>query len=219
MKVPISTLICKAAGIGDLTETVGSGNNMITRSERIRWRGPATMRRVVMHQGETGTSVAMSLDGNGGIARLIRQDWARNSSLRNVAVTYRRSASPSGCDHEQPELQNPERSLRSWRRSSNRSKGLAEVVACLEVPVTGWNVFPMRLGTPICRPQLWGIVCVLPTALPVSSTFTEEGLLDCLVGGFGTQIGRQFGGTQYAKMIEKARCGEFRRRSTWITKK
>jgi len=52
-----------------------------------------------------------------------------------------------------------------------------------------------------------GIVGVLPTALPVSPTFTGEGLTIILVGGVGQSDWRQFGGTQYAKVIEKSLWG------------
>src|SRR5436305_14205055 len=99
--------------------------------------------------------------------------------------------------------------LESMAQIVQSIEGLAEACRVFEVPVTGGNVslYNETLGTPILPTPVVGIVGVLPTTLPVSSTFAEEGQSVVLLGGFGNSDWQQVGGTQYAKAIENSLCG------------
>ena len=63
-----------------------------------------------------------------------------------------------------------------------------------------------------------GIVGLMKTAAPVTIPFKEEGRTVMLVGGLGSCDATRFGGTQYAKNVLESRCGDYRRRSIWITR-
>ncbi len=156
---------------------------------------------------ETGTSVAMSLDGNGRYCsldprlgtKLIVAECCRNLSTVGALPVATTNNLNFG-NPERPEI---------MAQIVESIEGLSEACRVFEVPVTGGNVslYNETLGTPILPSPVVGIVGVLPTALPVSSNFTEEGLSVVLLGGFGNSDWQQFGGTQYAKVIEKSLWG------------
>jgi len=156
---------------------------------------------------ESGTSVAMSLDGNGRYCsldprlgtKLIVAECCRNLSTVG-ALPIATTNNLNFGNPERPEI---------MAQIVESIEGLAEACRVFEVPVTGGNVslYNETLGTPILPTPVVGIVGVLPTALPVSSSFTEEGLSVLLIGGFGNSDWQQFGGTQYAKVIENSLWG------------
>ena len=156
---------------------------------------------------ETGTSVAMSLDGNGRYCsldpkqgtKLIVAECCRNLSTVG-ALPIATTNNLNFGNPERPEI---------MAQIVESIEGLAEACKMFEVPVTGGNVslYNETLGTPILPSPVVGIVGVLPTSLPVSPAFTEEGLTVMLVGGLGSSDWRQLGGTQYAKVIESSLWG------------
>ncbi len=156
---------------------------------------------------ETGTSVAMSLDGNGRFCsldprqgtKLIVAECCRNLSTVG-ALPIATTNNLNFGNPERPEI---------MAQIVESIEGLAEACRVFEVPVTGGNVslYNETLGTPILPTPVVGIVGVLPTSLPVSSTFTQEGQTVILLGGFGRSDWRQLGGTQYAKVIEDSLWG------------
>src|SRR4051812_35057256 len=156
---------------------------------------------------ESGTSVAMSLDGNGRYCsldprlgtKLIVAECCRNLSTVG-ALPIATTNNLNFGNPERPEI---------MAQIVESIEGLAEACRVFEVPVTGGNVglFNETLGTPILPTPVVGIVGVLPTSLPVSSTFTQEGLTVVLLGGLGSSEWRQFGGTQYAKVIKSSLWG------------
>jgi len=156
---------------------------------------------------ETGTSVAMSLDGNGRYCsldprlgtKLIIAECCRNLATVG-ALPIATTNNLNFGNPERPEI---------MAQIVESIEGLAEACRVFEVPVTGGNVslYNETLGTPILPTPVVGIVGVLPTTLPVSSTFTEEGHSVILLGGFGNSDWQQFGGTQYAKAIENSLWG------------
>lgn len=156
---------------------------------------------------ETGTSVAMSLDGNGRYCsldprqgtKLIVAECCRNLSTLG-ALPIATTNNLNFGNPERPEI---------MAQIVESIEGLAEACRFFEVPVTGGNVslYNETLGTPILPTPVVGIVGVLPTSLPTSSTFVQEGLTVVLLGGFGTSEWREFGGTQYAKVIEESLWG------------
>jgi phosphoribosylformylglycinamidine synthase II len=156
---------------------------------------------------ETGTSVAMSLDGNGRYCsldprlgtKLIVAECCRNLATVG-ALPIATTNNLNFGNPERPEI---------MAQIVESIEGLSEACRVFEVPVTGGNVslYNETLGTPILPTPVVGIVGVLPTALPVSSTFTEQGQTVVLLGGFGNSDWQQFGGTQYAKVIERSLWG------------
>src|SRR3954470_9602006 len=156
---------------------------------------------------ETETSVAMSLDGNGRYCsldprlgtQLIVAECCRNLSTVG-ALPIATTNNLNFGNPERPEI---------MAQIVESIEGLAEACRVFEVPVTGGNVslYNETLGTPILPTPVVGIVGVLPTTLPVSSTFTEEGHSVILLGGFGNSDWQQFGGTQYAKVLGNSLWG------------
>jgi phosphoribosylformylglycinamidine synthase II len=156
---------------------------------------------------ETGTSVAMSLDGNGRYCsldprqgtKLIVAECCRNLSTVG-AVPIATTNNLNFGNPERPEI---------MAQIVESIEGLAEACSVFETPITGGNVslYNETLGTPILPTPVVGIVGVLPTSLPVSPVFTEGSLSVILVGGLGSSDWRQLGGTQYAKVIENSLWG------------
>jgi len=82
-------------------------------------------------------------------------------------------------------------------------EGIAEACHFFETPITGGNVslYNETLGAAIFPTPVMGIVGTLPTAPPVPLHFVEEGHTVLLIGGLGSTDARQFGSSQFAKVI------------------
>ena len=78
-----------------------------------------------------------------------------------------------------------------------------------ETPITGGNVslYNETLGEGIYPTPVIGIVGLMKTAAPVTVPFKNAGRSVLLLGGIGACDETRFGGTQYAKEIEKQLWG------------
>jgi phosphoribosylformylglycinamidine synthase II len=156
---------------------------------------------------DTNVSVAMSLDGNGRYCsldpregtKLIVAECCRNLSTVGALPVATTNNLNFG-NPERPEI---------MAQIVESVEGLAEACRFFDVPVTGGNVslYNETLGTPILPTPVVGIVGILQTGLPVSATFRHEGRSVMLLGGLQSTNWRQFGGTQYAKVVSKTVWG------------
>jgi phosphoribosylformylglycinamidine synthase len=162
--------------------------------------GPGAEAAVVRIKG-TNTSVAMALDGNGRFCaldpkegtKLIVAECCRNLSTVGALPVATTNNLNFG-NPEKPEI---------MAQIVASIEGLAEACKTFEVPVTGGNVslYNETLGAPIFPTPVVGIVGLLPTAVPPPVTFQKEGRTIVLVGGHRQTSEKEFGGTQYAKII------------------
>ncbi len=150
---------------------------------------------------ETGTSVAMSLDGNGRYCYLDPREGAKlivAECCRNLSVV---GAEPVSATNNL-NFGNPERP-EIMAQLVEGIEGLGEACRFFETPITGGNVslYNETLGESIFPTPVVGIVGLLPTMKPVPSVFPQAGLELVLLGGLGETELTRFGGTQYAKWV------------------
>ncbi len=193
----------------DLLELLGSGDLC---SKRWIWQQYDTSVRTNTLQGpggdaaivrikETGTSVAMSVDGNGRYCSLSPREGARllvAECCRNLSAV---GALPVAATNNL-NFGNPERP-EIMAQLVEAIEGIAEACKHFETPITGGNVslYNETLGEAIWPTPVMGIVGLLKTAPPVTIPFKEEGRAVMLLGGLGTVDATRFGGTQYAKVV------------------
>ncbi len=156
---------------------------------------------------ETGTSIAMSLDGNGRYcfldpregAKLIVAECCRNLSTVG-AVPVSATNNLNFGNPERPEI---------MAQLVEGIEGLAEACSFFETPITGGNVslYNETLGESIFPTPVVGIVGLLPTVAPIPSAFPRAGLDLVLLGGLGDTDLTHFGGTQYAKQVLQSLWG------------
>ncbi len=160
---------------------------------------------------ETGTSIAMSLDGNGRYcalspregARLIVAECCRNLSTVG-AVPVAATNNLNFGNPERPEI---------MAQLVETIEGIGEACRFFETPITGGNVslYNETLGEAIWPSPVMGIVGLMKTAAPVTIPFKHEDRTVMLVGGLGTHGALRddvrFGGTQYAKVVLNAMWG------------
>ena len=156
---------------------------------------------------ETGTSVAMSLDGNGRYCFLDPREGTKlivAECCRNVSIS---GALPVSATNNL-NFGNPERP-EIMAQLVEAIEGMAEACTFFETPITGGNVslYNETLGESIFPTPVIGIVGLLPTVKPIPSAFPAAGLHLVLLGGFGDCDLTHFGGTQYAKQILKKLWG------------
>ncbi|MEO7144692.1 MAG: phosphoribosylformylglycinamidine synthase subunit PurL, partial [Bryobacteraceae bacterium] len=161
----------------------------------------------VMRIKETGTSVAISLDGNGRYCELSPREGAKlmvAECCRNLSCV---GATPVAATNNL-NFGNPERP-EIMAQLVEAIEGMAEACRYFETPITGGNVslYNETLGEAIFPSPVIGIVGLLDTAQPVGSTFHDEGHDVILLGGYGECDREHFGGTQYAKTIVKQLWG------------
>jgi phosphoribosylformylglycinamidine synthase len=150
---------------------------------------------------ETGSSVAMALDGNGRYCaldpragvRLIVAECCRNLSVVGALPVAATNNLNFG-NPERPEI---------MAQIVEAIEGMAEACAFFETPITGGNVslYNETLGTSIHPTPVMGIVGLMPTALPPGIHFRKAGESIFLLGGFGATDDAQFGSTQYAHTV------------------
>jgi phosphoribosylformylglycinamidine synthase len=150
---------------------------------------------------ETGTSVAMSLDGNGRYCSLSPREGARlmvAECCRNLSTV---GAVPVAATNNL-NFGNPERP-EIMAQLVEAIEGLAEACRFFETPITGGNVslYNETLGEAIWPTPVMGIVGLMKTAAPVMTPFQNEGRTVMLLGGLGEADETRFGGTQYAKAV------------------
>jgi phosphoribosylformylglycinamidine synthase subunit PurL len=150
---------------------------------------------------ETGTSVAMSLDGNARYCALSPREGARlmvAECCRNLSTV---GALPVAATNNL-NFGNPERP-EIMAQLVEAIDGMSEACKFFETPITGGNVslYNETLGEAIWPTPVIGIVGLLKTAMPVTIPFKEEARTVILLGGLGSPEVTRFGGTQYAKVV------------------
>ncbi len=169
-------------------------------------RGPGGDAAIVRIK-ETGTSVAMSLDGNGRYCyldpregtKLIVAECCRNLSTVGALPVAATNNLNFG-NPERPEI---------MAQIVEAIEGMAEACRFFDTPITGGNVslYNETLGEAIYPTPVIGIVGLLPTQKPVEMSVREAGLDLVLVGGEGETDAVRMGGTQYAKQVVGALWG------------
>ena len=150
---------------------------------------------------ETGTSIAMSLDGNGRYCALDPREGSKlivAECCRNLSTV---GALPVAATNNL-NFGNPERPEIMAQLVAS-IEGIAEACRFFETPITGGNVslYNETLGQPIFPTPVMGIIGLMPTQLPAPSQFQNVGRSIVLLGGLGSCDDVHFGGTQYAKVI------------------
>jgi phosphoribosylformylglycinamidine synthase II len=156
---------------------------------------------------ETGTSLAMSLDGNGRYcaldpregAKLIVAECCRNLSTSGALPVAATNNLNFG-NPERPEI---------MAQLVEAVEGMAEACQFFETPITGGNVslYNETLGEAIWPTPVMGVVGLMKTAQPTPMHFANAERAIVLLGGFGETDERHFGGTQYVKVILKSMWG------------
>jgi phosphoribosylformylglycinamidine (FGAM) synthase-like enzyme len=156
---------------------------------------------------ETGTSIAMSLDGNGRYCALDPREGTKlivAECCRNISTA---GALPVAATNNL-NFGNPERP-EIMAQLVESIEGMAEACEFFETPITGGNVslYNETLGEAIFPTPVMGIVGLMKTAQPTPIHFTQAGLELVLLGGLGDCDETHFGGTQYAKAILESLWG------------
>jgi phosphoribosylformylglycinamidine synthase subunit PurL len=156
---------------------------------------------------ETGTSIAMSLDGNGRYTYLSPREGAQLAvaeCCRNLSVVGALPVAATNClnfgNPERPEI---------MAQLVEAIEGMSDACRFFDTPITGGNVslYNETLGEGIYPTPVIGIVGLMKTAAPVTIPFKNAGRSVVLLGGAGTCDEVRFGGTQYAKEIEQQLWG------------
>lgn len=152
---------------------------------------------------ETGVSVAMSLDGNGGYCALSPREGARLAvaeCCRNLSTVGAQPAAATNClnfgNPERPEI---------MAQLVEAIEGMGEACRFFDTPITGGNVslYNETLGGAIDPTPVVGVVGLLKTDAPLTADFKRPGRAVILLGGLGDCDRARFGGTQYAKVVLK----------------
>jgi phosphoribosylformylglycinamidine synthase len=157
---------------------------------------------------ETGSSVAISLDGNGRYSYLNPREGAKLAvaeCCRNLATS---GAMPVAATNNL-NFGNPERP-EIMAQLVEAIEGMSEACVFFETPITGGNVslYNETLGEGIYPTPVMGIVGTLPTAAPVTIPFKNKDRAVMLIGGIGASNELDFGGTEYAKEILRQLWGQ-----------
>jgi len=156
---------------------------------------------------ETGSSIAMALDGNGRYCLLDPREGAKlivAECCRNLSVAGAKPvAATNNLNYGNP--QRPE----IMRQLVEGIEGIGEACAFFETPITGGNVslYNETMGEPIHPTPVIGIVGLMKTEAPVGIAFRKAGRTVMLIGGIGACDDVHFGGTQYAHTVLHALWG------------
>jgi phosphoribosylformylglycinamidine synthase II len=167
-------------------------------------QGPGADAAVVRIK-ETGTSIAMSLDGNGRYCYLGPREGARLAvaeCCRNISCVGAEPVAATNClnfgNPERPEIMG---------QFVEAIEGMGEACRFFGVPITGGNVslYNETLGEPIYPTPVIGVIGLLPTRRPPPVWFQNTGRKIVLLGGLlpgpADQRERRFGSSQFAKVI------------------
>ena len=163
--------------------------------------GPGSDAAVVRVK-ETGTSIAMSLDGNGRYCYLDPREGAKLAvaeCCRNLATT---GAVPVAATNNL-NFGNPERP-EIMAQLVEAIEGIAEACAFFETPITGGNVslYNETLGEGIYPTPVLGIIGLMKTAIPAPVQFPARGrAIFCCWAGWARIDALRFGSSEYAKVI------------------
>ena len=154
--------------------SAGSGSSTITRSAPTRSPGPGYDAAIIRIK-ETGTSVAMALDGNGRYCYLSPREGARLAVAEAAAISRpsaRKPVAATNClnfgNPERPEI---------MAQLVEAIEGMSEACRFFDTPITGGNVslYNETLGEGIYPTPVIGIVGTLNTAPPVPLQFQDVG--------------------------------------------
>ncbi len=150
---------------------------------------------------ETGTSIAMALDGNGRYCALSPREGARlivAECCRNLSTV---GALPVAATNNL-NFGNPERP-EIMAQLVESIEGIGEACLFFDTPITGGNVslYNETLGEAIWPSPVMGIVGLMKTGMPMTIPFKNEMRTVMLLGGLGSSDETRFGGTQYAKVV------------------
>src|SRR5205814_8256460 len=164
--------------------------------------GPEQTDAALVRIKETGTSVDMSLDGNGRYCYLSPREGAQLAvaeSCRNLSTVGAEPVAATNClnfgNPERPEI---------MAQLVEAIEGMAEACSFFGTPITGGNVslYNETLGEGIYPTPVMGIVGTMKTAEPVTIPFKNAGRSVVLLGSLGASNEERFGGSQHAKEIE-----------------
>jgi phosphoribosylformylglycinamidine synthase len=150
---------------------------------------------------ESGSSIAMALDGNGRYCSLSPREGAHLAvaeCCRNLSTVGALPVAATNClnfgNPERPEI---------MAQLVEAIEGMADACRFFETPITGGNVslYNETLGEAIFPTPVMGIIGLMKTAEPVTIGFKQPGRSVVLLGGLGTCDDLRFGGTQYAKIV------------------
>src|SRR6185295_15752009 len=149
---------------------------------------------------ETGTNIAISLDGNARYCLLSPREGVKllvAECCRNLSAV---GAEPVAATNNL-NFGNPERP-EIMAQLVEAIEGITEACKHFETPITGGNVslYNETLGEAIWPTPVIGIVGLMNSA-PVTIPFKNEGRTVMLLGGLGSSDEVRFGGTQYAKAV------------------
>ena len=214
--VPMDGPVFKSADLGaDLKALLSSGDlcskhwiweqyDFMVRTNTIA--GPGYDAAIVRVK-ETGSSVAISLDGNGRYCYLSPREGAKllvAEACRNVSTV---GALPLAATNNL-NFGNPEKP-EIMAQLVEAIEGMSEACEFFETPITGGNVslYNETLGEGILPSPVLGIVGLMKTEAPVKNVFPRAGLEVLLIGSMGDCDLTYFGGTQYANTILKTMWG------------
>ena len=169
--------------------------------------GPERADAAILRIKETGTSIAMSLDGNGRYCNLSPREGAMLAvaeCCRNLSTVGAQPVAATNClnfgNPERPEI---------MQQLVDAIEGIGDACRFFETPITGGNVslYNETLGEGIYPTPVMGIVGLMPMGAPVTIPFKNAGRSVVLLGGIGSCDETRFGGTQYAKEIARQLWG------------
>jgi len=166
--------------------------------------GPGSDAAVVRIK-ETGTSIAMSLDGNGRYTFLAPREGARLAvaeCCRNLSCAGAEPVAATNClnfgNPERPEIMG---------QLIEAIEGMGEACRFFATPITGGNVslYNETLGEAIYPTPVMGVIGLMPTRMPPPMHFRAAGRKIVLLGGWmpgaADELERRFGSSQFAKVV------------------
>jgi len=200
-EVPVQEALPKLLAAPDITSKrwIWEQYDYQVRTNTIA--GPERADAAILRIKETGSSIAMALDGNGRYCYLSPGEGARLAvaeCCRNLSTVGAEPVAATNClnfgNPERPEI---------MAQLVEAIEAIAEACRFFETPITGGNVslYNETLGEGIYPTPVLGIVGLLPTAAPVTVPFKNAGRSVILLGGAGECDEVRFGGTEYAKEI------------------
>jgi len=163
--------------------------------------GPERADAAILRIKETGTAIALSLDGNGRYTHLSPREGAQLAvaeCCRNLSTVGAQPVAATNClnfgNPERPEI---------MAQLVEGIEGMSDACRFFDTPITGGNVslYNETLGEGIYPTPVMGIVGLLGIAPPLAIPFVNAGRTIVLLGGVGTCDDVRFGGTEYAKEI------------------
>jgi phosphoribosylformylglycinamidine synthase subunit PurL len=169
--------------------------------------GPEATDAAIVRVKETGTSLAMSLDGNGRYTYLSPREGAMLAvaeCCRNLSTVGAFPVAATNClnfgNPERPEI---------MAQLVEAIEGMSDACRAFNTPITGGNVslYNETLGEGIYPTPVIGIVGLMKTEAPVTIPFKNGGRSVILLGGIGNCDDVRFGSSQYVKEIVKQLWG------------